>query len=173
MPHPQRKSPRLRGYDYRLAGAYFVTVCTHNRACVFGQVLDGEMRVNALGEIATACWTEIPTHFPLADLDVFVVMPNHVHGIIVIDTTPSVTEPPAVSAHSGATAGSLGAVVGSFKSAVTRAWRQTVDANNAVLWQQRYHDRIIRNERELNAIRQYILANPACWAEDEFNDWRS
>ena len=79
-----RRSIRLKGYDYTQPGAYFVTTCTHNREPLFGRVVDGEMVLNALGEIVWACWREIPIHFPHVELDAFVVMPNHVHGIIWI-----------------------------------------------------------------------------------------
>jgi REP element-mobilizing transposase RayT len=79
-----RRSIRLKGYDYRRQGAYFVTICTHDRLCLFGEVVGGEMRLNEYGRIALGCWKEIPLHFPQAELDAFVVMPNHVHGIIVL-----------------------------------------------------------------------------------------
>ena len=79
-----RRSIRLKGYNYSQPGAYFVTICTHGRECLFGEVVDGRMRLNALGKIARQCWLEIPRHFPHAALDAFVVMPNHVHGIIWI-----------------------------------------------------------------------------------------
>jgi REP element-mobilizing transposase RayT len=79
-----RRSIRLKGYDYSKAGAYFVTVCTHNRKCLFGDIVDGKMVFNAAGHAAAQCWHAIPDHFPNALLDAFVVMPNHVHGIVVI-----------------------------------------------------------------------------------------
>ncbi|GAB4531582.1 MAG: hypothetical protein Kow0063_11050 [Anaerolineae bacterium] len=82
--HHHRRSIRLKGYDYTQPGAYFVTMCTHNRAYLFGAVVDGEMRLNALGEVARQCWLAIPDHLPHATLDEFVIMPNHVHGIIWI-----------------------------------------------------------------------------------------
>lgn len=82
--YPQRKSPRLQGYDYSQAGAYFVTICTHQRLPIFGEICAGEMYLSPIGEIAVACWLELPDHFPQMELDVWVVMPNHMHGIIVI-----------------------------------------------------------------------------------------
>ena len=81
----RRRSIRLQGYDYRQVGAYFVTICTHNRLFLFGQVMDGEMCLNDAGQIVEKCWSEIPGHFPHMALDAFVVMPNHVHGIIVLN----------------------------------------------------------------------------------------
>ncbi len=79
-----RHSLRLRNYDYSQAGAYFVTVCTHARVCLFGKIADGEMRLNALGEVVAQCWAAIPEHFPDVELDAYCVMPNHIHGIVVI-----------------------------------------------------------------------------------------
>lgn len=89
--HParhNRRSIRLQGYDYSRAGAYFVTVCAYNRRCLFGDVVDGEMRVNLGGHVVEACWDAIPDHFPGVELDAFVVMPNHLHGVVVIPGVP-------------------------------------------------------------------------------------
>jgi REP element-mobilizing transposase RayT len=80
----RRRSIRLQGYDYSQAGAYFVTICTHNRQCLFGGIADRKMRLNDAGRVVQQCWDRIPTHFPHVELDGFVVMPNHVHGIVVI-----------------------------------------------------------------------------------------
>src|SRR5689334_6034546 len=93
--HPERRWPRLPGYDYTLPDAYFITICTQNRECLFGKIQEGRMRINAFGEFVSACWNEIPLHFHRVVLDAFVVMPNHVHGIIWItdggtDIVPSV-----------------------------------------------------------------------------------
>lgn len=77
-----RRSIRLNGYDYSQTGVYFITICTQNRECLFGEVVNGAMRLNGLGEIAQRCWNEIPAHFPHVKLDAFVVMPNHVHGVL-------------------------------------------------------------------------------------------
>ena len=82
--HPQRRSPRLPGYDYAQSGAYFVTICTHNRAHLLGQIVDGEMMLNNYGVVAHSCWLDIPDHHPNVDIDLHIVMPNHVHGIIWI-----------------------------------------------------------------------------------------
>jgi hypothetical protein len=79
-----RRSIRLQGYDYSQAGAYFVTICAQNRECLFGDIADGEMRLNDAGQMVQTVWDEIPAHYPGIDIDAFVVMPNHIHGIIVI-----------------------------------------------------------------------------------------
>jgi hypothetical protein len=86
-----RRSIRLRGYDYSQAGAYFITICTQDRACLFGEIVDGEMRPNAAGRMVKQCWQEIPAHFSHVELDEFVVMPNHVHGILIITNTVGTT----------------------------------------------------------------------------------
>ncbi|MCS6804883.1 MAG: transposase [Blastocatellia bacterium] len=86
-PRLNRRSIRLKGYDYAQPGAYFITICTHDRACLFGDVVDGKMRLNAMGQMVQQCWQEIPCHFPHVELDAFVVMPNHIHGILVITDT--------------------------------------------------------------------------------------
>ena len=85
-----RRSIRLRGYDYTSAGAYFITICAHRRECLFGEVVDGVMRLNVYGRVVDACWQAIPDHFPHVMLDVYVIMPNHVHGIIAIVDDPPV-----------------------------------------------------------------------------------
>lgn len=89
----RRRSIRLRGYDYAQPGAYFVTLVTRDRACVFGEVVDGQMRLNACGATVRACWEDIPTHFPRVQLDAFVIMPNHIHGVLRILDQPSPMEP--------------------------------------------------------------------------------
>ncbi len=142
-----RKSPRLQGYDYAQNGAYFVTICTHNRELIFGQITDGDMELSELGEIALTCWKAIPSHFSSVELDVSIVMPNHVHGIIVLPG-------------GGAT---LGTIIGNYKAAVTRAsggTRYTASLPTKI-WQARYHDHIIRNEAALQRIQAYIVNNPA------------
>jgi len=198
--HRNRKSPRKKGYDYSLAGVYFVTICTHERDMIFGDVLNGVMRYTALGHIVHDCWVTTSDHFPHIEVDCFVVMPNHVHAIIVIheknvdEKTDEINKNldvgtrHALSLHnhtepnghgvmkngrfypSGVKPRSLGAIVGSYKSAVTKIANRTLDDPPSFLWQSRYHDHIIRNDKEFNMIRQYVLANPARWNEDRFNE---
>jgi len=148
MPGPERKSPRLPAYDYAAMGAYFVTVCARNRACVFGAVVSDEMRLNRVGRIVEECWSAITMHFPAVRLDPFVVMPNHVHGIVWL---PRAGHAPP-----------LPAVIGSFKSAASRAAGRP-------LWQRSFYDRVIRDEEELRALRQYVAQNPLRWALDGEN----
>ncbi len=160
-----RRSTRLRDWDYRSAGIYFITICTHQRETLFDNPVWHELVENG--------WANI-THHPHAQhivMDEWIVMPNHLHGILIIiratilpqlETSP---QPGLQNAESG----SVGAVIGNFKSLMTRRinnLRQTPDGR---VWQRGYYDRIIRNERELNATRQYIQNNPIRWAEDKEN----
>ncbi|MFN8528329.1 MAG: transposase [Anaerolineae bacterium] len=170
---PQRKSPRLKGYDYSLSGAYFVTVCTHDRRCLFGEIDDHVLMLNAAGQIAAEHWLALPVHHPGIELDAFVVMPNHIHGIIVIvGTTPASSAPSHLAKPDEAglvpTKTRLGTVIGSYKSAVTRAIRETTQIPDLRVWQARYYDHIIRNEADLNRIREYIDTNTARWVMDTY-----
>lgn len=191
-----RRSIRLKGYDYTHAGAYFVTLVAHGRECIFGEIVDGEIRVNPLGEIAAYYWQELPRHFAHVTLDAFVVMPNHVHGVIVVgaddgDTggggrggVPRKGEASAAGASevsrrfsadasplppTGTQPGSLGAIVQNFKSVTTRKINQWRGAPGAPVWQRNYYERIIRDARELDAVRRYIAQNPLRWALDDNN----
>ncbi|GAB4520907.1 MAG: transposase [Anaerolineae bacterium] len=231
-----RRSIRLQGYDYTQNGAYFVTICTHQRAHLFGQVVEGVMVLSDVGQVVQTCWDDIPGHFPMVELDAFVVMPNHLHGIIVITdplssnasvgaqsiapvqppiapsqppdapVPPPIApiQPPIVSPRPtdasvgaqyiapvqppdapsqlpiapshppvkrGATPNnvaphSLGAIVRTFKAAVTRHIHRLPTPPDHPIWQRNYHDHIIRHEADLQRIREYIVHNPARWHED-------
>ena len=177
-----RRSIRLKGYDYSQAGAYFITLCTQDRACLFGRVVNGEMRLNDAGRMVLAEWNRLPERFPQVVLDAFVVMPNHVHGILVI-TDPAPTAGATVGATVGATptvgattwvAPTVGNIIGAFKSRVTVEYIRGVKTSGwppfrGRLWQRNYYEHIIRNERALNAIRRYILENPLRWHLDREN----
>lgn len=174
-----RRSIRLKGYDYTQAGMYFITICTYERTWLFGEVSGEEMRVNAFGEIVQRCWAEIPQHFAHVALDAFVVMPNHVHGILVL-THDGEEERPVWSVPNdeglfprGARPRSVGAIVGSFKSATARRINELRGAPGAPVWQRNYYERIIRDEHELDRIRRYIVENPLRWHLDRENPWRT
>ncbi len=191
-----RRSIRLKGYDYTQSGACFVTIVTHERELLFGDPV--------LLRVAETTWQRIPHHFPHVELDEWVVMPNHIHGIIVItdavgatysangastekagsqyvtpcsakratgNASPLPTSP--ISAPSarptGPPSGSLGAIVGNFKSVTSRRISRIRHTPGVRVWQRNCYEHIIRNERELNRIRQYIRDNPARWAEDREN----
>jgi REP element-mobilizing transposase RayT len=172
-----RRSIRLKGYDYTQPGAYFVTICTQDRACLFGEVVDGQMRLNEFGEIVRECWLAIPDHFSHTVLDEFVIMPNHVHGIIsIVDASTDVTVVVGATHASplrirprGPERKSIGAIVGSFKSATTKRINGPRGTPGVPVWQRNYYEHIIRNQESLNRIRQYILDNPQRWSSDREN----
>lgn len=151
MSRPTRKSPRLRHYDYAQAGAYFVTACAFGRQCLFGHVASDEMQLSELGRIVREHWLAIPFHWSGVELDSFVVMPNHLHGIVVLSRAGQ--GPP------------LQTVVGAFKAGVSR------EAGGSV-WQRSFYERVIRSERELQALCQYVADNPLKWALDGENPAR-
>jgi REP element-mobilizing transposase RayT len=170
-----RRSIRLRGYDYAAKGAYFVTLVTFAREPIFGDISQGKMTLSALGEIATTEWIRSASIRQEIDLDDFVVMPNHLHAIVHIRDV-------VVGAHGHAplrpvfasnmpirTPRSLGSLVGGYKGAVTKRINLLRGAPGLEVWQRNYYERVIRDEAELNRIRQYILNNPAMWAADPEN----
>lgn len=170
-----RRSIRLKDYDYSQAGAYFVTICAQDRAHLFGTVVDGDMRLNDAGRVVEQCWRDIPVHFPQVELDAFVIMPNHVHGIVVITVgaenlpplPPENLPPPPAQQSQKSFSPTLGSVVRGFKIGVTLWFR----ANTAVstIWQRNFYEHIIRNERSRDHIREYIANNPARWSFDREN----
>jgi putative transposase len=172
-----RRSVRLKGYDYSQEGAYVVTICTFQRESLFGSINDaGEMDMNAWGGIAASCWVAIPAHFPHVDLDAFIVMPNHIHGIVVIVDRPKTvgTQHVASDPHLSKTfakvaRGSLSAIVRSFKAAVTLQINRQRDTPSAPIWQGRFYDNIIHNEQMLDRFRFYIDNNPSQWAADRYH----
>ncbi|NLE46700.1 MAG: transposase [Chloroflexi bacterium] len=177
-----RRSIRLPGYDYAQAGAYFVTLCTQGRECLFGDVMDGVMQLNDAGLVAERCWLEIPTHFPRVVLDAVIIMPNHVHGILVItDSTVvgannhstvgakdlSPLRPSARTPLPSGTSGTIGSVVRGFKIGVTKWMRH--NTSHFDVWQRDYYEHIIHNEESLRRIREYIVNNPLQWMLDREN----
>lgn len=162
-----RRSIRLNGYDYSRAGAYFVTVCTKGRACLFGDIVHGLMVLNEAGRVVDECWKDIPSHFPQVELDEFVVMPNHIHGIVrIMDAVGAKHLSPLPSRRPG-TSHTLGSVIRGFKIGVTKWMRANTDVHD--VWQRNYHEHIIRDEASLNRIREYMANNPASWADDAEN----
>ena len=160
----RRRSIRLKSYDYAQAGAYFITVCAQGRECLFGECADGKFNFNEAGQFVKQCWFDIPRHFPHAELDAFVVMPNHVHGIIVITDSVGAKH---FSPLPRGTSKTIGSIVRGFKIGVTKWFRINTDI--FTVWQRNYYEHVIRNEESLNRIREYIQNNPARWAEDEEN----
>jgi len=174
-----RRSIRLPGYNYAQAGAYFVTVCAQNRECLFGEIVDGKMRLKDAGRMVGSVWEELPRHYAGIDIDAFVVMPNHVHGIIILRDHHVVGATPRGCPTSGQAQGpaptmSLPDVVHRFKSLTTARYRQGVAEKGwppfcRRLWQRNYYEHVIRGEDELNRIRRYIEDNPTMWQMDREN----
>jgi REP element-mobilizing transposase RayT len=162
---PQRHSIRLRGYDYAQNAAYFVTVCVAQRLCLFGDVTNGAMRCSTIGEVVESAWSDLPNHTPGLILDAWAMMPNHLHGIVILPGEP-LSEALSQTMPGGPGIGSLGAVVGGFKSAVSREVAARKLSLVKPLWQRNYYDRIIRNDRDLDATREYIASNPVRWDDD-------
>jgi len=170
-PIKPHRSIRLKGYDYTQPGAYFVTIVTRNRACLFGDVVEGEVRLSHFGEIARRNWQAMGEHFPYTESAVFVIMPNHVHGIIFIavEARHAVPLQSSLESFGKPISGSIPTIVRSFKSVVSRDINELRQTPGASVWQRNYFEHIIRNEESLNRIRQYILDNPARWEFDREN----
>ncbi len=172
LPVRNRRSVRLRGYDYSQAGAYFITICAQNRHCLFGRITEGAMVLNDAGGAVADCWFQIPDHFPNVELDEWVVMPNHIHGIVIVGANNyspvQLNHDSPLQKHPTGTARTIGSMVRGFKIGVTKWYRQR--SVSSKIWQRNYWDHIIRNESELNRIRQYILDNPMQWEQDSLHD---
>jgi len=169
--HYQRRSIRLAGYDYSQPGAYFVTVVTQDRTSLFGEVVNGEMRLDICGRIATEEWQRTADIRPNVTIDVFVVMPNHIHGIIVIDGgRGTLQRAPTVAERFGKPiSNSIPTIIRLFKSASTNRINEMRGAPGLPVWQRNYYEHVIRDEGDLAAVRQYIVDNPERWADDPEN----
>jgi len=169
-----RRSTRLPGYDYSQPGAYFVTICTRNRECFLGEIIAGEMRLNDLGRIVANEWVnteKIRCEITLAE---WVIMPNHLHGIVLIGNHPSVVgayghREVRAYGHTPLRSPSknLGAMVRGFKSAVTQQINHHLNTPGQPFWQRNYHEHVIRNDADLNRIREYVTDNPTRWDRDK------
>ena len=163
---------RYGSFDYSSSGAYFVTICTHEKSCIFGRIVGSEMILNNLGRVAEEMWQQVPVHFAEVRSDAWVVMPNHVHGNVFI--AGRIAQEIQSGSQQIQAPRTLGAIVGGYKSAVTRRIRRMRPDFSTPVWQRSYYDRIVRDEDELNAIREYIAENPRLWGEDPNNPdtWR-
>ena len=170
-----RQSIRLCDYDYSRAGAYFVTVCAWQRECLFGEVVDGEMRLNDAGQVVTDIWDALPQRYQEAKVDVFMAMPNHIHGIIVINDpgfggrgVGAIHELPLhTSPLRDRRNMALPKIIGYLKMNSAKSINQQRNTPGVPVWQRNYYERVIRDESEFHAIRQYIIDNPLKWVEDE------
>jgi REP element-mobilizing transposase RayT len=168
-----RRSIRLKHYDYSQAGAYYVTICTENRECLFGIIEDAQMKMNDAGKMVQNVWYELPGRFSEIHLDEFIIMPNHIHGIISIVGAPLVGARISEKDSAGTRpAPTLGDIIGVFKSITTHSYTKGVIQQqwqrfSGKLWQRNYYEHIIRNETDLEKIREYIANNPLTWEADE------
>jgi REP element-mobilizing transposase RayT len=156
-----RRSIRLAGYDYSHAGACFVTICTHNRAL--------SLQAEPVREVVRLAWCGLPARFPIVALDEFVIMPNHVHGIIVLADAAIRGAASSAPTGMGGGAATLGDVVRAFKSISAIEANKILGQSNRPFWQRNYYEHIIRDEKELTALRQYIRDNPENWLDDPDN----
>lgn len=175
-----RRLLRLQGYDYSQAGEYFITVCVRDRAHLFGQVIDSRMRLSPVGEIARHAWRSLQEWFPYVILDCYALMPNHIHGVLLLMPENQFRMEPANggrenktpaerdSTKTGTPPKSLCSVIQAYKSAVTREYHQQFSGHGQ-LWQRGYYDHVIRDERGLERIRDYVTWNPAQWELDKEN----
>ncbi|MDF2545618.1 MAG: hypothetical protein K0R93_516 [Anaerosolibacter sp.] len=159
MEYPNRKLNRLSGYDYSQAGAYFITICTKSYKNQFGMIEDGEMHLNKLGIIARNHWLSIPEHFKDISIDEFVVMPNHIHGILVLTMGNGY-----IRSLQGQ---NLSRIIGPYKASVSREIRK-MNGGMDFKWQKSYYDHIIRKDESLDNVREYIRNNPMQWHLDKF-----
>jgi REP element-mobilizing transposase RayT len=157
-----RRSVRLSGYDYSQGGVYFFTACTYQRQCLLGSMREGQVEISPAGRIVTQTWEGLPDRFPDIILDEFVVMPNHIHGILVIADGPIIPE-------TGRERPTLGAVLRAFKSLSAVSVNRLLGRTEWPLWQRNYHEKIIRSEQMLEAVRRYVQDNPRCWTDDADN----
>jgi REP element-mobilizing transposase RayT len=189
----------LKGFDYSQAGLYFITICCQDRFCYFGHVENDAMILNEYGRIAFDEWMKLPERFPNFELDVFQIMPNHIHAIISL-TNPAPAAavratlavapngntvahdtigagvnpaPTGTDADTGTGTG-VSDIVGAYKSLVSNGCLKIFKSKNEMmgkLWQRNYYEHIIRNEQSYQRIAEYIMNNPANWAEDKFYSW--
>ena len=169
-----RRSVRLKTYDYSQPGAYFVTICAYNRECLFSEIKDGILILNKYGEIAKDEWERTGRIRPNIVIDHFVIMPNHLHGIIIIDGVGAHCNVPLqvteqTEKFGCSTKNSIPTIVKLFKSTTTKQINELRNIPGAVVWQRNYYEHVIRDDAELNRIRQYIMENPLKWDTDSEN----
>ena len=178
MTHHRRQSIRLKGYNYSQPGAYFVTICTRKRECLFGQIINGVMHLNEFGDIATEEWLQSSEIRHEIQLDIFMVMPNHIHGIVIItnnkdsDIVGATGRSPLHTGSKkayGPAKRSLGSFIAGYKSQVTKRVNLLRRSPGIPVWQRNYYEHIIRHDDEMNQLRNYIATNPIGWESDKYH----
>lgn len=161
-----RRNNRLKEYDYTSNGYYYVTICTDGRREWLGNIMNGGMIINSYGTICQQCWMDLPNHYNNILLDAYIIMPNHIHGIIIIDNSnkregckPSPTDKSY----------SLSEIIRGFKTFSSKQINQIIKTHDKFKWQRSFHDHIVRNDKSLDNIREYIINNPATWEKDKNN----
>ena len=169
-----RRSIRIPGGDYSRPGAYFVTICAAYRRNIFGAVQEGRVILSPLGEIVRSSWVQIPEHFPAAMVNEYVIMPNHLHGIVVLGVgaryiVPSDPRARTREQFQKPTRDTIPTIVRTFKAAVTRSARGKLGIRDQMIWQSNYFERALRDGREVSLAIRYIAENPARWSWDKGN----
>ncbi len=165
-----KKQLRMPGYDYKTPGYYFITLCVHNRTCLFGEVLNHEIHLNAAGNMIKRIWDEIPCKYTNWSVDSLVVMPNHIHAVVVLSPSPLINAPSL----DDNTVLSLSELMRSIKTYTMTCYSNGVRNDGWLkyeqhLWQRSYYEHMVRNDKSLEKIREYIMNNPAQWELDDYN----
>ena len=161
----KRKSLRLKNYDYSQNGMYFVTICSYQKKCFFGRIVDDEIKLSTVGEIAQRYLVDILKYYKGVSIDEFIIMPNHIHIVVELSDVV-VTEQCSVTTQNNKNYGLLSKIVKSYKNAVIKEINKKFGKNN-FKWQRSYYDHIIRKEESLQKIKEYIMINPRDWKKDE------
>jgi len=165
-----RKSIRLKEYDYSQPGEYFITICTYKHKCIFGDIINEEMRLSEEGEIVQRCLNEIPYYYPNIELDTYVIMPNHIHCIInLIEPVGAIHESPLQMTQNQRRIMQLSKIVGRFKMTSAKKINIINNTGGVPVWQRNFYEHIIRNETDLINTRDYIINNPLKWFFDDEN----
>jgi len=178
-----RKSIRLEGFDYSRPGAYFVTICSHERGDAFGEIRNGQIELNPIGHIIGRRWQWLPEQYDHIELDEWLIMPDHLHGIVyILNNSSGISGGGGVLSCSGVSrdatirpskSKSLGSLIDTFKTISTKKINEISDAPGMIIWQRNFYEHIIRDEFELNHIRDYIINNPLRWELDNGNPSKS
>ena len=171
--HQKRKKIRIPDYDYSWPGAYFITVCTHNNECLFGEIINDKAQLNQYGRIVVEEWLKTKQVREFVELDTYIVMPDHFHGIIVIKDTGTARRAPTTERFGRPVEGSISTMVRSFKSAVTKHINILRCTPDKAVWQRGFYDHVIRHNEEINLVREYILNNPLRSALESKNPYIS
>ena len=162
-----RRSIRLQEFDYTQPAAYFITICTYQRENSLGNIEQNQMRLNKFGKIVADHWQHLPGFFSNVKLDEWVIMPNHIHGIILLHSQKNLISGPSPTKKPAVKSGSINAIIQNFKSTSTRKINSLMNQRGVPFWQRNYYEHIIRNDDSLHQIREYIHNNPIQWEMDK------